>query len=100
MRKSEQSSDRNVFVYLFPVNANATSNEFPTLPLLVCGMGKPWEPFERRADLTAIRKTGMYTCVVKVNTCCGRSSIVRHSHIMPLNNTRLSSFKKSPLLSF
>jgi hypothetical protein len=46
MRESKKSSNGDIFVYIFPVNANAVTNEFPPLPLFVCGTLKPWKPFE------------------------------------------------------
>lgn len=70
MRESKKSGNRNIFVYIFPVNANAVSNKLPSLPLFVCGTVKAWKPFERCADFASVRKADMNAFLIKVNACC------------------------------
>ena len=76
MRESKKSCDGDIFIYIFPVNANAVSNEFPLLPLFVCSTVKSWEPCERRTNLTSIRKADVDMLIIEVNACCRCGSIV------------------------
>ena len=51
---AEQMRDVEIFVEIWPVNAEASADALPVSALLVSGTGQPWELRQRGADLAAI----------------------------------------------
>src|SRR5262249_25835561 len=54
MLPRQQSLDRNIFVDLFPMDANTPANKSPSAPLCPRGLVQPGEPMERDEDLSTV----------------------------------------------
>jgi len=56
LSRAQQRRDCNVFVYIFPMYANALGDESPIFPLLGRRVSQAREPFQRRGYFASVRE--------------------------------------------
>jgi len=71
----EEGGDRNVFIHLWPVNADPVTDQPPVFSLLLRGVSEPGKPFQRNADLAAILQEHVHH--VPVNAHVSRDGLQR-----------------------
>jgi hypothetical protein len=64
---AHDGADGNIFVNLWPMHADAFSDESPVAALIRRGISQSWKPFQRCGNFAAIRQGEMKSSIVYVD---------------------------------